>query len=321
LLNFVLELYRLAQDAPATEFPDLALSMLNAFVGFRSATWSEAELTPANKVEIFSVHLHNEPEEVRSKFSSFNRKFTRRVRMAAAQSGRASVLNDTSAYYNGRDEAPMRAYLRGYGHHRNILITDLRQWLSLYRPYGDVEFTERDRAVVDALMPHLAEALTINRALAVGGQISGRRARAPGARALVDANGKFLHCGRHFYDLLRQQWRDWSEPGIPAALLADLLRTRKARIADETVEVSAQPLGDALLLNARQVSPLARLTARELAIAQEFGAGKPYKAIARDLQLSPATVRNVVQKAYRKLDIDNKVALAKLFELERNTGR
>src|SRR5262245_36094232 len=240
--------------------------MLNAVVGFRSATWSEADLTPKS-VEIFSVHLHNEPEEVRSKFSSFNQKFTRRVRMAADQAGRASVLNDTAAFYDGRNEEPMRAYMRKYGHDRNLLITDLSQWVSLYRPGGDGEFTERDRAVVDALMPHLAEAFAINRALAVGRPIAGRRSRTAGARALIDRNGTFLHCGKHFYDLLRLEWSDWDEPRVPPGLLSELLRKRRALIAAETVEIAAQRLGAALLLTGQQVSPLARLSARELAIA------------------------------------------------------
>ncbi|HET8695914.1 MAG TPA: LuxR C-terminal-related transcriptional regulator, partial [Gammaproteobacteria bacterium] len=84
-----------------------------------------------------------------------------------------------------------------------------------------------------------------------------------------------------------------------------------------TVEIMAQPVGRALLLTGRRVSPLGCLSARELAIAREFGAGKPYKTIARDLGLAPATVRNVVQNAYRKLDIDNKAALATLLERDR----
>ena len=36
LLGFVLELYRLAQEVPSTEFQDLALEMLKAVMPFRS---------------------------------------------------------------------------------------------------------------------------------------------------------------------------------------------------------------------------------------------------------------------------------------------
>lgn len=315
LLRSVLELYHLAQETPVTEFPDLALAMLKSLVPFRSATWSEAELTP--RVEILSVHLHNEPEEVRAKFSSLNSKHTRRVYMAARLAGRASFVNDTLAWFGGRDEAPMRAYVRKYDHHRNMLITDRHQWLSLYRPRDSDEYSESDRAIVSLLWSHLAEAMTINRALAVGNQIAGGPSRPAGVRALVDRKGVFLHCGMHFLDLLRLEWPDWSEPHIPLALLEELLSSADARVAKERVEIVAQTFGTAMLLTARAVPACERLSPRELAIAREFGDGKSYKTIARELQLSPATVRNVLQKTYRKLDIGNKAALVKLFERER----
>src|SRR5882672_5163343 len=84
LLKFVLELYRVAQDTLPTEFPDLALEMLKAVVPFRTATWSQALLTPCGKNdfsvrEIFSVHLHNEPPEMRSAFAALNKTHTRAV--------------------------------------------------------------------------------------------------------------------------------------------------------------------------------------------------------------------------------------------------
>lgn len=318
LLKFVLELYRLAQETPVTEFPDLALLMLKAVVPFQSATWSEAELT--TKVEILSVHLHNEPDEVRTRFSSLNAKHTRRVHLAARQPGRASILNDALTYYGGRDEVAMRAYMRQYGHDRNLLITDLHQWLSLYRPRSSHEYTEQETATIDLLWAHLAEAMTINRALALGDQIADRPARQGAVRALIDRKGVFLHSSTRFLELLRLDWPDWSEQRIPPALLAELLRGQGAR-GMEHVEIDAQAFGAALLLTARQVSPCQRLSPRELVVAREFGKGKSYKIIARDLQLAPATVRNMLQKTYRKLDIDNKAALVRLFEHERRGDR
>lgn len=319
MLRSVLELYRLAQETPVEEFPDLALLLLKAMVPFRTATWSEAELTP--RVEIMSVHLHDEPDEVRVKFSTLNSKHTRRVMMAARQAGRASILNDALLYYGAHDEAPMRTYMRQYGHHRNLLITDRHQWLSLYRPRGSDEYSERDGAVVGLLWSHLAEALSINRALAIGKQIAARPSRPAGVRALIDRKGVFLHCGMRFIDLLRLEWPDWSEQCIPPVLLAEVLAGANTRIARGNVAIEAHAFGDAVLLTARRISACERLSPRELSIAREFGDGKSYKTIARELTLSPATVRNVLQRTYRKLDIDNKAALVKLLERERRGER
>jgi DNA-binding CsgD family transcriptional regulator len=314
-LDFVLELYRLAQETPVTEFHDLALNLLTAIVKFRAATWSDAAIT-SKGVEIFSVRLHKEPTEVRSQFSALNRKHARRLLLAVNRPGQASVLNNAAAYFNAHDEAPMRAYLKRYGHERNLLITDLRQWLSLYRVSGDEPFAARDIALINLLMPHLVEALHINRALAVGEQLG---EKSP-ARALIDRNGVFLYCGERFCEMLRQEWHDWWEPRIPDSLLASLQRSRSAQIAAGTIEMIAQRFGDAVLLTARPVSLLERLSQRELMIAREFAVGKSYKTIARDLHLAPATVRNVLQRTYRKLEIDNKAALARLVELERVDG-
>lgn len=313
-LHFVLELYRLAQQAPITEFPDLALSMLKAVVPFQSATWSEAELTSG--VEVLSVHLHNEPDEVRGKFASYNAKHTRRVYLAAQQAGRASVINDMLSYYDGPGEGDIRAYMRKYGHDRNLLITDRHQWLSLYRPRGSAEYTASEGAQVNLLWSHLAEALAINRALAVAGEVDTRPSGTAGARALIDRSGTFLHCGMYFRELLRLEWPDWSEQCLSGRLLEQVLRGSPVRIAKGEVEIAVRNLGAAILLAAKRVSRCGRLSPRELAIAREFSDGKSYKAIARDLDLAPATVRNVLQKVYRKLDIDNKAALVKLFEIE-----
>jgi len=316
LLRHVLELYRLAQEAPVGEFPDLALQMVKALVRFRSATWSVAELEP--KLQIFSVHLHNEPEEMRYDFSAANQNYTRLVMDAARCAGRASVTNDTLEYYRGPEDAPMRAYLERYGHQRNLLITNRTEWLSLYRTDDDDPFGQRDTAVIDALLPHLIEAFAINRRLALA-ELTEARRRA--SRALIDRNGVFLYCGTPFFALLRRHWPGWDEPRIPEPLLKSLERSPLVRIAGGRVTVSTQPFGDAFLLTAYETSPLERLSPRERTIALEFGLGKSHKAIARDLQLAPATVRNVLQKTYRKLSIDNKAALARLIELEQSQSK
>lgn len=315
LLGFVLELYRLAQEVPSTDFQDLALEMLKAVVPFRAATWSDAEVT-ARGVEIRAVHLHNEPAEVRLQFSALNRTHTRRLEPAFENPGHVHLIDDATAFYDRPDEAPMHPYLKRYEHDRNALITDRSQWISLYRPYRDDAFTGKNAATIDLLTPHLIEALKINRALRIDAALGETPSHRCGGRALVDHTGAFLFCAKPFIELLRLQWGDWDEPRIPPSLLCDLTPHRSAMIADGAVQISAQACGSALLLLARRVSPLARLSPRELEVARQFGFGKSYKVIALETQLAPATVRNVLQKAYRKLQIDNKAALARLLQMD-----
>ena len=51
------------------------------------------------------------------------------------------------------------------------------------------------------------------------------------------------------------------------------------------------------------------LTMREFAVAEHYAAGLSYKEIARELGISPATIRNHIAAIYRKLEINNKAQL------------
>ncbi|NML29132.1 helix-turn-helix transcriptional regulator [Zoogloea sp. G-4-1-14] len=58
---------------------------------------------------------------------------------------------------------------------------------------------------------------------------------------------------------------------------------------------------------------LTRGAPKELSVARLFGEGLTYKAVARRLGLSPATVRHHLRQAYSKLHIQNKGEIAWLL--------
>lgn len=51
------------------------------------------------------------------------------------------------------------------------------------------------------------------------------------------------------------------------------------------------------------------LTRREMTVARHYASGQSHKEIARELEVSPATIRNHIASIYRKLDINNKAHL------------
>lgn len=55
--------------------------------------------------------------------------------------------------------------------------------------------------------------------------------------------------------------------------------------------------------------PAESLSSRESEVAMLFAAGSNHKRIAQRLGLAPATVRNHLSACYRKLGVDNRVAL------------
>jgi DNA-binding NarL/FixJ family response regulator len=96
-------------------------------------------------------------------------------------------------------------------------------------------------------------------------------------------------------------------------LLKRLVRGQAACLEGGTFEVVPARLGVVWLLIASARPLRRRLSAREHAVARCFGAGQSCRDIATEMKLAPATIRNVVQNIYRKLDINSKAALAKLL--------
>ena len=101
-----------------------------------------------------------------------------------------------------------------------------------------------------------------------------------------------------------------------------------ARRGDNVVTLQARPftilhelepaylLGDFTLLVVRGRSRLDVLTPRETAVAEAFGRGSSYKEIARQLDLSPATIRFYLRTIYEKLQVRDKGELASLLRQE-----
>jgi len=62
-------------------------------------------------------------------------------------------------------------------------------------------------------------------------------------------------------------------------------------------------------------SASAGLTPREREVAAAYAAGEGYKAIARNLALSPATVRSHLLAIFRKMEVHNKIELRRRLEV------
>jgi DNA-binding CsgD family transcriptional regulator len=345
ILELVLHLYRAAQDTPLAGFPDVALGMLKAAIPFCTAIWFTAEFEHG-RLGLHRVHLHEEPTAVLQEFAALNCRYPRSVAVAAA-SPRVAHSFHAPMLYAGAEYAAMRDYIHHYGHEQHLLIADIAtassrgEWLSLYRPDGHAAFNERDRQLLTLLMPHLTESVAVNRSLHLEGSPAGAVAevtskvsgfdgpatvhaqlviqpaepepRTAGARAVVRLNGTILHCGARLERLISLEWPDWSGFHLPEPLLRELAYRGAAYVAHGTACITMRRLGELMLLMLQRLPPSARLGPREHAIARLFATGRSYKQIAQHEALSPATVRNMIQSTYRKLGINNKVQLARVF--------
>lgn len=72
--------------------------------------------------------------------------------------------------------------------------------------------------------------------------------------------------------------------------------------------------GDLRLVALRERTRIDLLSQRELQIGRDFGRGLSYKQIAKDRQISPATVRHHLRAIYLKLGVTDKAELTSLMD-------
>lgn len=312
ILDLAFQLYRAAQDMPLEDFEALALSVLKALIPFCAAVWLAARYE-RGRLTLLRSHLQGLPREALPLLVRPDGPFCQAAAIAAGAPRRAHGLHVPSLCRDGQADAASELARR---HHleRQLLIADAAassspgNWLALYRSDTDPPFDERDYRVLALSMPHMSQALAINRRLHLGSGPA-ESPRNVSVQAVVRADGKLIHCGERLRQALRTRYPAWEGTALPDELIGKLRRNDAIELSSDA-RLCVSRMGAAVLLVLQEVPPTGRLSARELEVAQLFGAGASYKQIARQVSISPATVRNVVQNTYRKLKINNKAQLA-----------
>lgn len=166
-------------------------------------------------------------------------------------------------------------------------------------------FSDVERAFKQMLMPHLSQALRMNREL-----WTGRAAMEHEAVALVDREGWVLSAHGPFHDLVEHEWGG-RIARISAEVMGVLKRGKRWR--GEVLDVRLSPFGSNYFVHlSLHPVPLSGLSPREREVAELFASGMTNKQVARALGTSPSTVRNQVVRIYEKLGISSKAALATL---------
>ena len=317
ILDTMRQFYRAAQDTSAEAFEDVALTALAAHVHFGSALWFRGGLMNG-RFQFHRLHAYRLPVAAVEQFISISRQFPQPIEMSAAAPGIAQVFQAAITCSKPACGLALDC-VRCLGLEQQTAIAEIEdgaaagEWLLLHRREADVPFDQRDCSLLKLLMPHLSEARAVNRSLSLA-RASREPLLAPGPhRALTLLDGTVLHCGSQVCDYIALGWPDWDGLRLPQPLLQKLVREGSLSLKQRGESISARRFSDSLLLTVRSVPLTDRLTRREHEIVQHFGAGRGHKEIARRCGLSPTTVRNVVQRSYRKLGINNKAQLARLI--------
>jgi DNA-binding CsgD family transcriptional regulator len=178
---------------------------------------------------------------------------------------------------------------------------------------GGRDFSERDRAVLDFLNPHLVQ---LHRA-----DESRRRLRtalalhesSEAAIVLLETDDRIDFASRAARDLLGRYFGE-TVARLPDPLTSWLRERRKGatseplRVDAGDQELLVELVDGALLLGEQRRMP--RLTRRELEILDLVAEGKTNAEIAEGLWVSPLTVRRHLENVYAKLDVHTRTAAA-----------
>lgn len=312
--RFLLALYRAARDAPAGQFEDTALALLKPQVRFDSSVWGSASLSTAGGT-ISAIHLHEQPPEM---IADWQRVAQREAAAFVAATRPVQVVNINIDTDYGEDHRALPEHAARF-RKRNALIgrfalpgLSVAFCFSLYRTAADDRFSEDERGLIEILLPHLVEALTMNRLVHLARMYAHHGPGCTASLAVADCEGAVHAADDLLHGVLRAEWPAWEGKVLPQDLIAALTAGAECEFRGRHIAVASRRIGDLLFIKARQHSAFDRLSPREMQVAKFFGAGQSHKEVAHAIGIAPATVRNHLQAIYVKLGVENKAALAVL---------
>jgi DNA-binding CsgD family transcriptional regulator len=192
-------------------------------------------------------------------------------------------------------------------------VTDLFDFIVLYRANASEPFSDDDRAALGVLAPHMAaawrhrqivELFEVSKGAAAGQIVSTR------VHAVVDDLGGIYAADAAFGAVPKESFEGWSGKTLPPPLKT-FLASGQNHVSVAGLDFVLNRSAQRHILTIHGPSPETPLSAGELRTAQMFAAGETHQQIAQTLSISHHTVRNQISAAYRKLGVHSKVALAR----------
>lgn len=318
--HLLLNLYQMAMGSAMGDFDEQLFPLLREYIDFDAAWFGLSTLTPLGPV-MHSNTCCSLSAEFLSDWEAVKRDDPM-VPLVTERMGKPAVLSvaDLQGPQNFWDFLCVR---HGIAQVMCTVVADpalkIYTHLSLYRREALPRFSAHEIEVMEGVMPNLASAISMNRVHHIE-QLRASTAKPRVARSVCDRRGLLQHADAEFADLMLMEWPDWGGAILPRALHANALLQAPTAYVGTHIALEIECVADLLLVQARPRSAIDVLTPKELTVARLFGEGQTYKAVAKRLGISPATVRHHLRKAYTKLNIQNKGEIAWLLSSENISG-
>jgi DNA-binding CsgD family transcriptional regulator len=308
LSEAILEINRLASSVRMSNFQEAALDALGRHLDFDAAWWGVGSNAPDEAADVHASIAYHLPDSYVTEWTRIKSDDVL-AKAIAREPGHAFRLSSGEI----RGSREVTAFMRRFdiAHCLSCLIptpeTRQMSFLSLYRSKPKPAFETTALEFLQALMPHLAVAVTTSWILHLE-RVRSRRHAAQAYLAIVDSGGHLHVADARLLDLLGQEWPGWAGADVPEELLRHLSSSTTYR--GRVLVVHSCPVGGYRLIDVRKLTSAHSLSPRETDIARRFSKGANYKTIARELGISPNTARHHLREVYRKLAVSDKGELA-----------
>jgi DNA-binding CsgD family transcriptional regulator len=315
LSRLALDLYRSGRETPVDRFQQWAMDRLKSDLPFDAGKWVSGHMEGDVPV-VHSVKLINRPASMHADYEHI-RQHDFLAREVVANVNTAMIFNRVGD--RPGLAAEFMTYLDKWRTAHSMVcarvdpFTDLATGLALWRESRDAPFTEAERRLFEAAVPHLIETFAINRILHVVRATQPLNAAAY-ASAIGDAQARLQVVPLEFQKMLLREWPDWRGNRLPVDLASLAGDDPGARYVGRKVYFRSARIQDLYLLQARAKRAADDLTPRELQIARLASSGLTYKQVAARLAISAATVRTHLSAIYDKLAVRKQAEMVSLLD-------
>lgn len=306
--RFISTIYRRGLDAPDGDFRQWALDQLQQLIPFDAAIWGSG---PVSKPRFHTVQTFG-----------VKREFARALEDSLGENPiLPEIMKRPGVPISMEDVCPDRKFYKSnlyrttfepFGIER-ILSTHiveprsgLHALLTIYRFDRKAKFTADEKAIQTRASYHMVNAAAQAFFMAVSRPCE-LETREFGA--VCDREGVFHEVEMGFLDLLDDLY-----PRRPQNRLPFVVPQPGFDGVVDGLYVRAESFDDLVLLRVRPTTPLDQLTDRERDVVEQVCDGLSAKAIGRDLGLAPSTVSTHLYRAYRKLGVESRTALAHMVK-------
>ncbi len=303
---FISNLYRGGADVPAEDYQAWALNELKALIPFDAAVWGMGN---AKRAKFHNVMVQGLPSSYAAAIeltTSINPIFAE----ISANIGKASTMDDVFSDEEFYASDLYHRTFNPFGVERILSIghadsrSGLYTLMSLYRFDRAHRFTAHEKEIQEAASYHLVQAYSHVFFMHLTRPLPKERRK---VSAVVDREGVLHEAEPAFLDLLERHFPDWKGMHLPFEL-----RNSESRYLLGDLYISVRPMADVYLIRMREQGPLDELTPREKEVVFAVCKGLSHKEIGRQLGLAPTTVSSHLYRAYGKLGVESRSALAKM---------